>query len=131
MVKKSMTVEPRKIGFSTKSEGSSRLLRFATSFPIRYYVCAFILAYLFSVNISFFTQIEERILESMFQFLNISFAHIEGNLYVGSANYSTVVNIPIHAQFIFLIFFPAIAIAGRINVTKRAQFIGFGILCFF
>jgi len=121
--------EPSNLQSNPDVSRHARSINWLRLFPIRYYLCAFIIAYFASVNIGYIVEQEESALKYLFQFLNISYAQIDDTVYVGNFASSTVVNIPIHAQLIFLIFFPTMAISARMHIIKRMQFLGFGALC--
>jgi hypothetical protein len=104
--------------------------KWASLFPFRYYVCAFVIAYLSLRYLEHLISVEEQMLQSIFHFFNITFTFVNGVPYAEILGSHIEVNVPIYPQLIFLIFFPTIAIASRINIKKRLQFLSFGLLCF-
>ncbi len=107
-----------------------RALKWASFFPFRYYLCGFVIAYLSVRYIHDLISVEEQILQNMFHFFNITTTFVDGALYAQILGSHTAVSLPIYPQLIFLVFFPTIAIASRINVKKRMHFLSFGLLCF-
>ena len=105
-------------------------LKSSTFFPFRYYLCAFIIAYISLSYVEHIISLEEEILQWIFQFFNITSTHNQGQLYAKILDSRIAVVIPIYVQLIFLIFFPTTAIASRINIKKRIQFLSFGLACF-
>ncbi len=115
---------------STLRRSAGAALKWASLFPFRYYVCAFVIAYLSLRYLEHLISIEEQMLQSIFHFFNITITFVNGVPYADILGSQIAVNIPIYPQLIFLIFFPTIAIASRINIKKRLQFLSFGLLCF-
>jgi cellulose synthase/poly-beta-1,6-N-acetylglucosamine synthase-like glycosyltransferase len=109
---------------------ASLAAKWISLFPFRYYLCAFILSYLSLRYIQQIISAEQQILQSMLDFFNITYIFRDEALFAQILGSNTAVSIPIYPQLIFLIFFPTIAIASRINVKKRMQFLAYGILCF-
>src|SRR5918992_1698989 len=104
--------------------------KWASLFPFRYYLCAFVIAYLSLRYLEHLISVEEQMLQSIFHFFNIPFTFVDGVPYAEILGSHIAANVPIYPQLIFLIFFPTIAIASRINIKKRLQFLSFGLLCF-
>jgi cellulose synthase/poly-beta-1,6-N-acetylglucosamine synthase-like glycosyltransferase len=104
--------------------------KWAAFFPFRYYLCAFVLAYLSLRYMQHIISIEEHMLQSIFHFFSITYTHVDGVLYAEILGSSTAVSFPIYPQLIFLVFFPTIAIVSRINIRKRMYFLSFWLLCF-
>jgi cellulose synthase/poly-beta-1,6-N-acetylglucosamine synthase-like glycosyltransferase len=99
-------------------------------FPFRYYLCAFVIAYLSLSFLEHLISVEEQMLQSIFRFFGITFTLVDGVPYADILGSHIAVNVPIYPQLIFLIFFPTIAIVSRISFKKRIQFLSFGLLCF-
>jgi cellulose synthase/poly-beta-1,6-N-acetylglucosamine synthase-like glycosyltransferase len=111
--------------------GSARAaLKWASLFPFRYYVCAFVIAYLSLRYLEHLISVEEQMLQGIFHFFNITFTFVDGVPYAEILGSHIAANVPIYPQLIFLIFFPTIAITSRINFKKRMQFLSFGLMCF-
>jgi cellulose synthase/poly-beta-1,6-N-acetylglucosamine synthase-like glycosyltransferase len=118
------------LSVSTLKESARAVLKWLSFFPFRYYLCAFILSYLSLRYIQQIMSAEQQILQNMFDFFSITYIFRDGALYAQILGSNNAVSIPIYPQLIFLIFFPTIAIASRINIKKRMQFLAYGILCF-
>ena len=115
---------------STLKKSARAALKWLSFFPFRYYLCAFVLSYLSLRYIQQIMSAEQQILQNMFDFFSITYIFRDGALYAQILGSNNAVSIPIYPQLIFLIFFPTIAIASRINIKKRMQFLAYGILCF-
>jgi cellulose synthase/poly-beta-1,6-N-acetylglucosamine synthase-like glycosyltransferase len=118
------------VSVSTLRGSARAALKWASLFPFRYYVCAFVIAYLSLRYLEHLISVEEQMLQSIFHFFNITFTFVDGVPYAEILGSHIAANVPIYPQLIFLIFFPTIAIAARINIKKRMQFLSFGLLCF-
>lgn len=105
-------------------------LKWISFFPFRYYLCAFVFAYLSLRYIEHLISVQEQMLQSIFNFFSISHTFMDGTMYAQILGSNIPMTIPIFPQLIFLIFFPTIALVARINIKKRAQFLSFGLLCF-
>jgi cellulose synthase/poly-beta-1,6-N-acetylglucosamine synthase-like glycosyltransferase len=105
-------------------------LRWATLFPVRYYLCSFVIAFVSLSYLEHIILLEEEMLQRIFQFLGVTSFFVQGELHVEIMASEIAVVVPVFVQLIFLIFFPTIAIASRISIKKRIQFISFGIMCF-
>ena len=99
-------------------------------FPLRYYVCAVLIASIFLANAQFIRTIELQALVNMLSFFNIESFILGGDLFVGTSGSSIKTTLPIYLQLLFLIFFPTIAITSRINFKMRAKILSFGLLSF-
>ena len=103
-------------------------------FPVRYFFCGLFFAVILFNNVQYIRSIEGQILAAMLHFFGVSSFYIQnGNLYVGS-NHSPsklILYLPVFSQFIFLIFFPTVAIAARIDLKRRLKLLFFGVVCFF
>ncbi len=99
-------------------------------YPVRYYVCALFFAYILSSNMVFMRTAEAQILNNMLHFFQIPSFLVGGDLFVGSSSSPSKTSLPIFAQFIFLIFFPTLAVTSRVNFKMRAKILLFGLLCF-
>ena len=55
--------------------------KWASFFPFRYYLCAFVIAYLSLSYLEHLISIEEQILQSIFQFFSITFTYVHGELH--------------------------------------------------
>jgi cellulose synthase/poly-beta-1,6-N-acetylglucosamine synthase-like glycosyltransferase len=106
-------------------------LRWVALFPFRYYVCAFVIAYLSLRYLQNIVSVEQQMLLNLFHFFNISYTFVDGLPYAEILGTRIAVVVPIYPQLIFLMFFLTIAIVSRINIKKRLQFLTFGALCFF
>jgi cellulose synthase/poly-beta-1,6-N-acetylglucosamine synthase-like glycosyltransferase len=118
------------LSVSTLRDYAKAALKWASFFPFRYYLCAFVLAYLSLRYIEHIISLEEQILQSIFHFFSIAYTFVDGALYAEILGTNTNVSIAIYPQLIFLIFFPTIALVSRISIKKRLQFLSFGLLCF-
>lgn len=103
----------------------------ATYFPIRYYACSIVLAYVLFVNFETIQTVEEQILYSMFKFFSIPSFYLEGSLFVGDVASSYKISLAIYTQLLFLTFFPTIAITARTSIGKRLKMLSFGMSYFF
>jgi len=106
------------------------VLKWATFFPFRYYLCAFFIACISLSYLEHIISLEEEMLQWIFQFFGITSTFIHGQFYAKILGSQVAVVIPIYVQLIFLIFFPTTAIASRIDIKKRMQFLSFGLICF-
>jgi cellulose synthase/poly-beta-1,6-N-acetylglucosamine synthase-like glycosyltransferase len=106
------------------------VLKSAAFFPFRYYLCAFIIACISLSYLEHIISLEEEMLQWIFRFFDITTTFIHGQFYAKILGSQVAVVIPIYVQLIFLIFFPTTAIASRINIKKRIQFLSFGLVCF-
>ncbi|HKG70698.1 MAG TPA: glycosyltransferase, partial [Nitrososphaeraceae archaeon] len=118
------------VSVSTIKDSARTALRWVSLFPVRYYLGGFVIAYLSLRYLQQLISIEEQMLQSIFRFFSITFTFVDGVPYAEILGSHIAVNIAIYPQLIFLIFFPTIAIASRINIKKRLQFLSFGLLCF-
>jgi cellulose synthase/poly-beta-1,6-N-acetylglucosamine synthase-like glycosyltransferase len=100
-------------------------------FPIRYIICATFFAYIGLSYIDFIRTIQSEILIDMLRLLNIPAYTVGEAFYVGAVTPSSRIILPINTEIIFLIFFPTVAITGRINLRNRTKFLAYGIACFF
>lgn len=117
------------LSVSNLRDSARAALKWASYFPFRYYLCGFVIAYFSLIYIENIISIEQEMLQGIFHFFNIPYTFIDGILYAQFLGSNTAVSIPIYPQLIFLIFFPTIAFASRINIKKRVQFLSFGLLC--
>jgi cellulose synthase/poly-beta-1,6-N-acetylglucosamine synthase-like glycosyltransferase len=97
-------------------------------FPVRYILCATIIAYIALSNIDFIKMIEFEAISHMLSYFNIPSIYFHGRFSVG--NIRNEITPPIYTQMLFLIFFPVIAITCRINLKIRSKILFFGALCF-
>lgn len=118
------------LSVSTLRDTARAVFKWASFFPFRYYLCAFVIAYLSLRYIQNIISLEEQMLQSIFHFFGITSTFVNGALYAEILGSNTAVSIPIYPQLIFLIFFPTIAFVSRISIKKRVQFLSFGLLCF-
>jgi cellulose synthase/poly-beta-1,6-N-acetylglucosamine synthase-like glycosyltransferase len=118
------------LSVSTIRDSARYALKWISFFPFRYYLCAFVIAYLSLRYIQNIISFQEQILQSIFYFFNISHTFVDGTMYAQILGSNIPVSIPIYPQLIFLIFFPTIALVSRISLKKRVQFLSFGLLCF-
>ena len=119
----------RKHGIFSAKRANLAVLKWATSFPFRYYLCAFVIAYISLSYVEYIVSLEEELLQRVLQFFGITSTFVNGELHAEIFGLEIAVVVPIYVQLIFLIFFPTTAIASRINVKKRIQFLSFGLLC--
>ena len=127
---KMLTVSDLSHGVRAMLKRAAFASKWVSFFPFRYYLCAFVIAYLSLRYIEPIISLEEHMLQSVFHFFNITYTLVDGTLYAEILGTNTAVSIPIYPQLIFLIFFPTIAFVSRINIKKRVQFLSFGLLCF-
>ena len=127
---KMLTVSDLSHGVRAMLKRAAFASKWVSFFPFRYYLCAFVIAYLSLRYIVPIISLEEQMLQSVFHFFNITYTLVDGTLYAEILGTNTAVSIPIYPQLIFLIFFPTIAFVSRINIKKRVQFLSFGLLCF-
>jgi cellulose synthase/poly-beta-1,6-N-acetylglucosamine synthase-like glycosyltransferase len=127
---KVLTVSDLSHGAGVMLKWAAFAARWISFFPFRYYLCAFVIAYLSLSHIDHLLSIEEQILQNIFHFFSITYTLVDGELYTQIQESQTAVSIPIYLQLVFLIFFPTIALVSRINMNKRLQFLFFGLLCF-
>jgi cellulose synthase/poly-beta-1,6-N-acetylglucosamine synthase-like glycosyltransferase len=120
----------RLLSLSTLRDSARVAFKWASLFPLRYYVCAFVIAYLSLIYLPHIISVEEQMLQSIFRFFSITFTFVNGVPYAEILGSRIAANVPIYPQLIFLIFFPTMAISSRINIKKRMQFLSFGLLCF-
>jgi cellulose synthase/poly-beta-1,6-N-acetylglucosamine synthase-like glycosyltransferase len=117
-------------GYVILKRGYTITLKWLSYYPVRYYLCAFLISYFSLSYLQAFTAVEEEILHGIFKLLNMTSFFVYGELHVNFLGSDIPVVVPVYAQLIFLIFFPTMAITSRINIKKRIQFISFGLLCF-
>jgi cellulose synthase/poly-beta-1,6-N-acetylglucosamine synthase-like glycosyltransferase len=97
-------------------------------FPVRYLLCASLIAYVALSNIEFIKMIEFEAISHMLSYLNIPSIYFHGRFSIGDIR--NEVTPPIYTQMLFLIFFPALAITCRINFKMRSKILFFGASCF-
>ncbi len=117
-------------GYWLFKQAYSTAVRWFSFFPLRYYLCGFVIAYLSLSYLPYLIDAEEEALHRIFQFFGIKSFFVYGQLHANFLDSTATIVPPIYAQLIFMIFFPTIAIAARINAKKRVGFLSFGILCF-
>jgi cellulose synthase/poly-beta-1,6-N-acetylglucosamine synthase-like glycosyltransferase len=115
---------------STLRDSAKAASKWVFLFPFRYYLCAFVIAYLSLIYLEHLISVEEQMLQSIFRFFSITYTFVDGVPYAEVLGSHIAVNVPIYPQLIFLIFFPTIAIVSRINTKKRMQFLSFGLFSF-
>jgi glycosyltransferase involved in cell wall biosynthesis len=115
--------------------------RILSYYPIRYHLCAFLIAYvLFSMS-SFVLDAQEQALVYMFSLLDggLSVATEQINILLGGRGgfgdvsydfYPTVPVVLIYIQIPFLVFFPTVALTARTNLKIRGRILLFGLLTF-
>ena len=114
---------------TNKNLKSVRPLKWLLSyFPIRYILCATIIAYIAISNIEFIKMIEFEVISHLLGYFNIPSIYFKGRFSVGSIR--NEISPPIYTQLLFLIFFPVIAITCRINFIMRLKILFFGASCF-
>jgi hypothetical protein len=106
------------------------VIKWLSFFPIRYYLCGFIIACLTLSYWQYIVLVQENIIHWILQFFSVTSSFVNGELNAEILGYQVAVVIPIYVQLTFLIFFPTIAIVSRINFKRRIQFMLFGLLCF-
>lgn len=105
-------------------------LRRVAFFPLWYYLCSFVIAYVSLSLLKYIVSLEEQILKTALQFFGTTTIFVQGELHAQIMGSEIALIVPIYVQLIFLIFFPTIAITSRINIKKRIQFLSFGLMCF-
>ena len=117
-------------GYAVLKRGYAIALKWLSFYPVRYYLCAFLISYFSLSYLQALTAVEEEILHGIYKVLNITSFFVYGELHVNFFGSDIPVVVPVYAQLIFLIFFPTMSVTARINTKKRIQFISFGLLCF-
>jgi cellulose synthase/poly-beta-1,6-N-acetylglucosamine synthase-like glycosyltransferase len=97
-------------------------------FPVRYILCASIIAYFALSNIEVIKMIEFESISRMLHSLNIPSIYYHGRFSIGEIKNQIVP--PVYTQLLFLIFFPTLAITSRINFEMRLKILLFGALSF-
>jgi len=98
-------------------------------FPTRFLICGFFFSYIL-LNNTYLQTTENQILLDLFQFFQIPSHTDNESLFAGSIYSPTDFSPPIKTQILFLIFFPALAIATSASFGKRVRILFFGALCF-
>ena len=97
-------------------------------FPVRYILCASLIAYVALSNIELIKTVEFEAIGQMLKSFAIPSIYYRGGFSVGDIrNHITP---PVYTQLLFLIFFPALAITCRINFKMRLEILFFGASCF-
>ena len=97
-------------------------------FPVRYMLCASVIAYFALSNIGFIKMVEFEAISHMLRYLDIPSIYFHGRFSVGDIR--NEVAPPVYTQMLFLIFFPTLAITCRINLKMRLKILLFGASCF-
>jgi cellulose synthase/poly-beta-1,6-N-acetylglucosamine synthase-like glycosyltransferase len=97
-------------------------------FPVRYMLCASIIAYFGLSNIGLIRMVEFETISHMLSYLDIPSIYFHGRFSVGDIR--NEVTPPVYTQMLFLIFFPTLAITCRVNLKMRLKILLFGALCF-
>src|SRR5919197_650504 len=97
-------------------------------FPVRYILCASIIAYVALSNIELIKTIEFEAISHMLNSLNIPSIYYHGRFSIGDIRSQIIP--PVYTQLLFLIFFPTLAITCRINFKMRSKILLFGALSF-
>jgi cellulose synthase/poly-beta-1,6-N-acetylglucosamine synthase-like glycosyltransferase len=97
-------------------------------FPVRYILCASVIAYFALSNIGFIKMLEFEAINHMLSYLDIPSIYFHGRFSVGDVRNEVVP--PVYTQMLFLIFFPTLAITCRIDLKMRLKILLFGASCF-
>jgi cellulose synthase/poly-beta-1,6-N-acetylglucosamine synthase-like glycosyltransferase len=97
-------------------------------FPVRYILCASVIAYFALSNIDLIKMIEFESISHMLNSLNVPSIYYHGRFSIGDIRNQIIP--PVYTQLLFLIFFPTLAITCRINFKMRSKILLFGALCF-
>jgi cellulose synthase/poly-beta-1,6-N-acetylglucosamine synthase-like glycosyltransferase len=97
-------------------------------FPVRYILCASIIAYFALSNIEIIKMIEFESISHMLHSLHIPSIYYHGRFSIGDIKNQIIP--PVYTQLLFLIFFPTLAITSRINFEMRLKILLFGALSF-
>ncbi len=102
------------------------------SYPLRYYICAFLVAFVLLSNVHYVKAIDNTALVSMLTFFGVDAEAKNNNqrLVVHHDGTTTNVIMPTYIQIIFLIFFPTIAFTARTSLKIRLKVLAFGVLTF-
>jgi cellulose synthase/poly-beta-1,6-N-acetylglucosamine synthase-like glycosyltransferase len=74
--------------------------------------------------------LEEQALLGLLQFFQTNAYLLDGNLFIGSISSPEQFFVPANTHALFLIFFPAIALATRASLKIKLKILFFGFLCF-
>ena len=97
-------------------------------FPVRYILCASVIAYFALSNIEIIKMVEFESISHMLNSLHIPSIYYHGRFSIGDIRNQIVP--PVYTQLLFLIFFPTLAITCRIDFKMRSKILLFGGLCF-
>jgi cellulose synthase/poly-beta-1,6-N-acetylglucosamine synthase-like glycosyltransferase len=97
-------------------------------YPLRYYVCAFVVAFVLLSNVEYIKAIDNITINSMLNLFGI-LSEVSPNyqrLLVHGDEGVTSVILPAHIQILFLMFFPTIALTARTSMKIRLKVLLFG-----
>ena len=97
-------------------------------FPVRYILCASVIAYFALSNIEIIKMVEFESISHMLNSLYIPSIYYHGRFSIGDIRNQIVP--PVYTQLLFLIFFPTLAITCRIDFKMSSKILLFGGLCF-
>jgi cellulose synthase/poly-beta-1,6-N-acetylglucosamine synthase-like glycosyltransferase len=116
-----------------KNDSSTKVKRILSYFPLRYYLCAFVIGYFLFANVDLISRTEAQILSQILAFFDIQVYYFVDSSITAQGFGSSVSASMIYwvyLQIPFFIFFPTIALTSRVNPRMRARLMGLGLLTY-
>jgi cellulose synthase/poly-beta-1,6-N-acetylglucosamine synthase-like glycosyltransferase len=116
-----------------KNDNSMKVKRILSYFPLRYYLCAFVIGYFLFANVELIARTEAQVLTQILAFFDIQvYYFVDSSVTAQGFGSSVSASIIywVYLQIPFFIFFPTIALTSRINLRMRARLMGLGLLTY-